>query len=112
MPTDSGTIDACCQHGVVRLRVCGRAQAFQCPALRRFVEDCLAGDATELRIDLSGCEHFDSTFLGTLLHLRRTRCATGGAILTLVNPSQESLEILKRMGVKRLFNITSDLDED
>lgn len=112
MPSDSGTIDACCCEGIARLRVRGRAQAFQCPSLRQFVEDSLAGDATEVRIDLSECEHFDSTFLGTLLHLRRTRCATGGAILTLVNPSGECRQLLKRMGATRLFNFASTRDDE
>jgi anti-anti-sigma factor len=101
----SGIIYAACEGGVATLRVCGRAQAHQCPAMRRFAEDVLSGRASEIRIDLSGCEHFDSTFLGTLLHLRRAKCQAGQAQLTLVSPSEACLQILGRMGARSLFRI-------
>lgn len=101
----SGIIYAACDSGVATLRVCGRAQAHQCPAMRRFAEDVLTGRASEIRVDLSGCEHFDSTFLGTLLHLRRVKCETGQAALTLVAPSDACLQILGRMGARSLFRI-------
>ena len=101
----SGIIYASCDSGVAMLKVCGRAQAHQCTAMRRFAEDVLAGRAAEIRVDLSGCDHFDSTFLGTLLHLRRARCETGKALLTLVSPSDACLQILSRMGARSLFHI-------
>lgn len=107
----SGIIYAACNGGVATLRVCGRAQAHQCPAMRRFAEDVLSGRAREIRVDLSGCEHFDSTFLGTLLHLRRAKCEGGQAQLTLVSPSEACLQILARMGARSLFRIESGGDD-
>jgi anti-anti-sigma regulatory factor len=80
--------------------------------MRRFAEDVLSGRASEIRVDLSGCEHFDSTFLGTLLHLRRVKCNEGQARLTLVSPSEACLQILGRMGARSLFRIDTCRSDD
>jgi anti-anti-sigma factor len=105
MADSSGTIFATLESSTAVVRVRGRAQAHQCPAFRRFAEDALNGRAARLQIDLSECDYFDSTFLGTLLHLRRTPGQDGGSVLSLVAPSEECLQILGRMGAKTLFRI-------
>jgi hypothetical protein len=54
-------------------------------------------------VDLADCKHFDSTFLGTLLQLKRSFDALGG--LTLVRPSTAVKQLLKQLGAERLFAI-------
>lgn len=105
MSEATGEIFAACDETTAIVRVRGRAQAHQCPALRRFAEEVLAGRAARLQVDLSECEYFDSTFLGTLLHLRRTPGMDGETALTLVAPSEQCLQILGRMGARSLFRI-------
>lgn len=107
MPDSSGTIYAAFESTTAVVRVRGRAQAHQCPAFRRFAEEVLARRVDRLQVDLSECEYFDSTFLGTLLHLRKTPGQDGGSVLTLVAPSEQCLQILGRMGAKTLFRIDS-----
>src|SRR5262245_27981229 len=105
MADSSGTIIATFESSTAVVRVRGRAQAHQCPAFRRFAEEVFSGRAHRLQVDLSECEYFDSTFLGTLLHLRKTPGQDGGSMLTLVAPSEQCLQILGRMGAKSLFRI-------
>lgn len=105
MADSSGTIFATFESSTAVVRVRGRAQAHQCPAFRRFAEEALSGHARRLQVDLSECEYFDSTFLGTLLHLRKTPGQDGGSMLTLVAPSEQCLQILGRMGARSLFRI-------
>jgi len=107
MAEPSGTIFATFESSTAVVRVRGRAQAHQCPAFRKFAEDVLARRINCLQVDLSECEYFDSTFLGTLLHLRKTPGQDGGSMLTLVSPSEQCLQILGRMGAKTLFRIDS-----
>jgi anti-anti-sigma factor len=105
MADSSGTLFATLESSTAVIRVRGRAQAHQCPAFRRFAEEVLAGRAARLQVDLSECEYFDSTFLGTLLHLRRTPGQDGASAVSLVAPSEQCLQILGRMGAKSLFRI-------
>jgi anti-anti-sigma factor len=105
MADSSGTIFATFESSTAVVRVRGKAQAHQCPAFRRFAEEMLAGSADRLQVDLSECDYFDSTFLGTLLHLRKTPGQDGSSMLTLVAPSEQCLQILGRMGAKSLFRI-------
>ena len=103
-----GNVYACRFEGRVFVRVLGRAQADQCPALRRFCEAALAGMCSEVHVDLQGCAHFDSTFLGTLLHLRKCLQRGANQSVTLVRPSAECQELLQRMGAARLFPVADD----
>lgn len=112
MSESSGSLMATLERSTAVVRVRGRAQAHQCPAFRRFAEEALSGRAQQLQIDLSECDYFDSTFLGTLLHLRKTPGQDGGSMLTLVAPSEQCLQILGRMGARSLFRIDSGRSPD
>ena len=87
------------------LRIDGRAMADLCPALRSFCESELSSSRTTLYVDLHGCEHFDSTFLGTLLCLQKVHGKAGGQSVVLVTPAESCHQALKRMGAHLLFPI-------
>jgi anti-anti-sigma factor len=108
MPEPSGRILACRDAERVRFRVHGRACAHQAPAVRRFAEESLARGATSVRVDLRDCEHFDSTFVGTLLCLRKQALAAGDAPLVVEAPSEACLRLLKQMGLLQLIPTSDD----
>lgn len=87
------------------VRVEGRGLADDCPLLRTFCETTLRDGQRTLFIVLSECEHFDSTFLGTLLCLQRVWGKPGGESLMVVAPCESCRTTLVRMGATHLFPI-------
>ena len=69
MNTPLGTVRICRRGPMIAFRVEGRGQMGHSLPLRHAAEDALADGANVVRVDLSGCEHVDSTFVGTLLVL-------------------------------------------
>src|SRR5262249_25671159 len=61
--------------------------------------------------DLRHCTHMDSTFIGTLLQLKRTAEKDGRARFTLLSPSTPCGQLLLQMGLLRVFTILS-IEED
>jgi anti-anti-sigma factor len=99
-------------RGVVRVyrddqalifQVEGRATMAHSPAVRRLAEQSLARGVRVLRVDLRHSTYLDSTFLGTLLVLKRTVDRQGLAEFTLVCPSPECERLLEMMGLNSLF---------
>lgn len=85
------------------LRIEGRGMADVCPALRAYCESRLDADHPTLFVDLHECEHFDSTFLGTLLCLQKLYGRPGGHSVVLVSPSDTCEQTLRRMSAHLLF---------
>ncbi len=85
--------------------VVGRGTAKHSPSLREYAENALAAGATQVQIDLRNCTHCDSTFLGTLVGLRRTFAGHGCGAICLVRPSDAVRHILTQMCADRLFPI-------
>lgn len=102
---------ACRRGRSVLVRVHGRGVADLCPALRSFCEQALGGPCTDVLIDLGECSYFDSTFLGTLLYLRKCQGREALPAVTLARPSTECRELLQRMGASRLFAVVDELPE-
>jgi anti-anti-sigma factor len=71
---------------------------YQSMPLRRLGEKFLAEGITSLRVDLRHCTYLDSTFLGTLLTLRRAS-KKGHTDFILVSPSAECCRLFHQMGV-------------
>jgi anti-anti-sigma factor len=91
-------------HGqAVDFQVEGRATAAQSAAFRKCAEHCLADGAHALHIDLGRCTYMDSTFLGTLLFLRRAVERYGPGEFALVCPSPQCCQILGHMGMANIF---------
>jgi anti-anti-sigma factor len=100
-------------HGqTVDFQVEGRATAGQGLAFRKCAEQCLAGGAPALRIDLARCTHMDSTFLGTLLFLRRAVERRGQGDFVLVSPSPQCCQLLRQMGMANLFPVRTSEEPD
>lgn len=108
MAEPSNQVFACEQGSEVRIRVHGRACAHHAPAVRRFADECLAGGAASVHVDLSDCQHFDSTFVGTLLCLRKQALGRCAEPLVVATPSEASRRLLKQMGLLQLIPVHDD----
>jgi anti-anti-sigma regulatory factor len=98
--------DVVCVHrqgSTVTFRIQGRGTMANSLPLRRFAEQCLAGGATVLRVDLRHAVYLDSTFIGTLLFLKRTACARGAGEFTILSPSPECEKLFKQLGLDGVF---------
>lgn len=84
-------------------RVSGRGTMGQSMALRSKVEECLRRGVRRVLVDLRECTYFDSTFLGTLLILKRAATQQGGVEFGLVDPSPECRRLLAQMHMECHF---------
>jgi anti-anti-sigma factor len=91
----------------ITFRVDGRGQATNSVPLRQCAEQALAAGATSLRVDLRRCTHMDSTFIGTLLQLKRAVEKRERGRLVLLSPSTQSDQILRQMGLQKTFEVES-----
>jgi anti-anti-sigma regulatory factor len=71
--------------------------------MRRYAEQAIAKGLTSLRLDLRRCAYMDSTFIGTLLFLKRAIERRNQGQFGLVCPSPECDELLHSMKVEDLF---------
>lgn len=99
----SGRVLARCEADEILLLIGGQASCHLCPALKQYVEDARRRGARKLAIDLTDCQYCDSTFLGTLLALKRTFEPLGG--LVLVRPSTDVRRILAQLAAEKLFKV-------
>jgi anti-anti-sigma factor len=98
MAAAQGTVLYHQQDHALTVRVEGRATMTHGLPVRRLAERSLERGATHLRFDLRDCTYMDSTFLGTLLTLKKAVDRAGGR-LTLLTPSPACLRILHQMGL-------------
>lgn len=99
----SGKVLARREADEVTFLVIGKVGCHQSPGLRLYADDARRNGARRVAVDLCDCQFCDSTFLGTLLHLKRVFEPLGG--LTLVRPSAAVRQILGQLGAERLFLI-------
>jgi anti-anti-sigma regulatory factor len=92
---------------VVTFRVEGRGTMRMSLPLRRCAERFLDAGTRRVRIDLRLCTYMDSTFLGTLLTLKKTLAARGLPELILIAPSVPCSRILQQMGLAEMLPIES-----
>ena len=101
MPAAYSTVRVGRPAGAVVFQVEGVARMPQGLALRRAAEEALAEGAA-VRVDLRRCTYMDSTFVGTLLVLRR---AAAGRDLALVEPAAPCRALLCQMGLDRVLPV-------
>lgn len=105
MPESRGTVCFLQHDGAVTFRVEGRGTMAQSLPLRRQAEHSLENGLRQLRVDLRACTYMDSTFIGTLLKLRKSAEARGTVEFTLLAPSPACDRILQGMGLGEVFQV-------
>ena len=86
MATPRGTIRVCQDCRTVTFQVVGWGRMYQSMPLRRLGEKLLTEGIDSFRVDLRHCTYIDSTFLGTLLTLKRVSKKGNQAQFVLVSP--------------------------
>jgi anti-anti-sigma factor len=107
MASPRGTIRVCQSEQKTVFHIEGWAQMDLGLALRRAAEQGLAQGTTSLLVDLRQCEYMDSTFMGTLLYLKRAADRRSNIRFALIAPSQPCCQLLEQMGLLDVFPAAS-----
>jgi len=105
MATQQGMIRVQQHEHTVTFQPEGHATMHHSPSVRRFAEQCLADGMTVLHVDLRHCTHMDSTFLGTLLFLKRLVERREDGKFALLSPSPQCHRLLQQMRLDTIFPI-------
>ncbi|HMF17060.1 MAG TPA: STAS domain-containing protein [Gemmataceae bacterium] len=100
MATQQGSVRVCKDCHTVTFQVVGWGRMHQSMPVRRLSEQFLAEGIASVQVDLRHCTYLDSTFLGTLLTLKRASKKCRQAQFVLVSPSPECCRLFKQMGVE------------
>jgi anti-anti-sigma factor len=111
MDAARGTIRYSRRGRVMTFHVTDHATMTSCLVLRERAEQALAAGAPDLHFDLRRCTHLDSTFIGTLLFLKRAAGRAGGE-LVLVSPSPRCWQVLEQMGLTGVLPAASAEEPD
>jgi len=84
------------------VQVEGNATMLHAKAMREWVEANLQR-LPQVRVDLSRCTYMDSTFIGTLLGLKRLADSRPSGGLVLVCPSPQCVQLLDQMRIGQIF---------
>lgn len=95
-----------CLEDQICVRVVGRVTFQDSQLLQQFASEMIEQGKKEFVIDLGQCQGMDSTFLGVLAGIGlRLREIGRTAALQIVNISGRQMELLRTLGLDRLFNI-------
>src|SRR5262249_41017833 len=106
--TAPGIVRVCRTDSEVTVQVEGWGRMNHGLPLRRLAEQAVAAGVTRFHVDLRQCTYLDSTFLGTLLYLKRILQKKNGQ-LTLVSPSAECWRLFKQIGIDDAFAVEAAL---
>jgi anti-anti-sigma factor len=89
------------------IQVCGRGSFQNAGTVKSFYQELLQQGVSRFVVDLNECTYLDSTFLGTLtgLGMRLKEKSAGKGKLHIVNVNVRNVELLRNLGLDRLFNI-------
>ena len=105
-------ISVSCGKGNVYVRVVGRGTFQNGQPLRRYAVEQIEHGCGEFFVDLAKCDGMDSTFLGVLAGIGLRLQQDGGlGKLHVVNIGARNLELLKTLGLDRLFGIGESAGE-
>jgi len=110
MAAQPGSVRVYQHDQAVTFQVEGQATMHHSPAVRRYAEQSLTVGTTALSVDLRRCIHMDSTFLGTLLVLKRLVERREKGAFALISPSPQCRQLLREMGLEKIFAVV-DVEE-
>jgi anti-sigma B factor antagonist len=95
-------------HDEVLVRVVGRGTFQNSQPLRRYALEMIERGLRRFTIDLGACDGMDSTFLGVLAGMGLRLMQNGGAgQIRIANAGSRNVELLRTLGLDRLFGIDS-----
>jgi anti-anti-sigma regulatory factor len=105
--TQQGSVRVYQQGPTLTFQVIGWARMHQSMPVRRLCEKGMGDGVSIVQVDLRHCSYIDSTFLGTLLLLRRNLPRRNGCRFQLISPSPECCRLFKQMGVDECLTAVS-----
>jgi anti-anti-sigma factor len=105
MAAPQGIVRVHQQQQTIAFQVEGWTTMHQSLAFRRAAEYWLEQGACVMRVDLSRCTFMDSTFIGTLLNLKRAVNREENGDFALVGPTAACLKLFQQMGLDGVFPI-------
>jgi anti-anti-sigma regulatory factor len=93
------------------IRVEGRGTLRESPTVHAFARHVLDSEPAAVVIDLSACDHLDSTFLGCLIDLHRRYGALRPPRFSLAAPAEARKRLLAPSGLDALFHYLEDRPE-
>jgi anti-sigma B factor antagonist len=112
MAAPPGTIRLGQRENAVTFQVEGWMTMQQSLAFRRCAQDWLAEGARFIRVDLRCCTFMDSTFVGTLLSLKRATELEPSGQFFLVSPSTQCQKIIHQMGLDDVIPTTAGAEAE
>lgn len=98
-------------HGVFKIKVEGRASFESSPPIRNLAKTLKSETVQKVSVDLKNCTGMDSTFMGVLamlgLEARKVM-----APMEIFGASDENLNLLEGLGLKKLFNFVNEVSTD
>jgi len=105
MVTSPVTVSVACFGKEVWIRVAGRGNFQGSGSLKKFAQSMILRGYREFLIDLSSCDHMDSTFMGTLTGISQNLRELGQGSLRTVNVSPRNVDLLENLGLNFLFSV-------
>lgn len=99
MATTTGTVRYYRAGDAVTFHVSGRGVMPHGLPMRQVAERLIDDGVRRVFVDLRDCTYMDSTFIGTLLTIRKRLDARGAGPLTLVAPAEACVKIFQEMGL-------------
>ncbi|HYO94624.1 MAG TPA: STAS domain-containing protein [Polyangiaceae bacterium] len=97
------------RNGIHVLRYFGKVDYMAAPAIQRFLDDLLEHERVSgLVFDLTSAEGLDSTNLGLLARVNDRVHDAAGAGSMIVSRSEDINDVLRSMGLDRIFEIVTD----
>jgi anti-sigma B factor antagonist len=103
--TSPAAVSAGCFDQEVWIRIEGRGNFQSSGSIRKFVQAMIQRGRRQFVVDLAGCDHMDSTFMGTLTGISQNLRELGQGSLTVINVAPRNVDLMENLGLNFLFGI-------
>ena len=105
MVTSPVTVRVACFGEEVWIRIVGRGNFQGSGSLKKFAHSMIQRGYRKFLVDLSACDHMDSTFMGTLTGISQNLRELGQGSLRTINVSPRNVDLLENLGLNFLFSV-------
>ena len=96
------------QNGAVWIRVEGKGSFQNSQGLKEFATLMITRGSNQFIIDLENCPVMDSTFMGTLVGIKKSLVADNKNNLEIINANSRNTQLLVSLGIDLLLKLDTD----
>ena len=96
------------QNGVVWIRVEGKGSFQNSHGMKEFAKLMITRGAKQFVIDLENCHVMDSTFMGTLVGIRKSLGTENQRNLEIINANSRNTQLLVSLGIDLLLKLDTE----